>query len=344
MNLPRAERAVLIDPSYDVFLQDRLFEVADPEFNRDDMLLPFARLKVALEQRGVPVHTPDILDREPGTADRYDYWSLGMTGRYPDLARNPQVRLRGFLVMEPPLIAPDLYHRLPELTKAFDSVYVHNVDGDGYSLDGVERGRLRKFYWPQPYDNVIDDHWRRGGRENRVVAISGSHNPMGRRPEYYSARIEAVAEMSRSGAVDLFGRGWERWWGRRTLFWAYWRHRAALMRAYRGSCVSKLETLSRYRFCLCFENMPMRGYITEKIFDCFYAGTVPLYMGAPDVASHLPAATYVDASRYASWTDLKDDVLSMSDAVWQGYRDAARQFLQSGGGRRYAYALDDIIS
>ena len=58
------------------------------------------------------------------------------------------------------------------------------------------------------------------------------------------------------------------------------------MRAsWRGPARSKSETLGRYTFALCFENMVLKGWITEKIFDCFYSGTVPIYLGAPDLSA-----------------------------------------------------------
>ena len=34
--------------------------------------------------------------------------------------------------------------------------------------------------------------------------------------------------------------------------------------------------------------MEMKGYISEKIFDCFYSGTIPIYLGAKDVKTIFP--------------------------------------------------------
>ncbi|MCL1721757.1 glycosyltransferase family 10, partial [Vibrio parahaemolyticus] len=52
-------------------------------------------------------------------------------------------------------------------------------------------------------------------------------------------------------------------------------------KSYKGSVESKTHTLKNYKFCICFENAQMiEGYITEKIFDCFFSATVPIYWGA----------------------------------------------------------------
>ena len=51
----------------------------------------------------------------------------------------------------------------------------------------------------------------------------------------------------------------------------------------------KLTTLSKYLFCICFENTDyINGYITEKIFCCFASGTVPIYLGAPNITHYIP--------------------------------------------------------
>nr|WP_272916661.1 glycosyltransferase family 10 [Helicobacter saguini] len=42
---------------------------------------------------------------------------------------------------------------------------------------------------------------------------------------------------------------------------------------------NKIEWLKDYKFNLCFENSSYPGYLTEKLFDAFAAGCVPIYWG-----------------------------------------------------------------
>jgi hypothetical protein len=51
---------------------------------------------------------------------------------------------------------------------------------------------------------------------------------------------------------------------------------------------TKLDAIARYRFCLAFENSIETDYVTEKVYDCLIAGTVPIYLGAPNVADFVP--------------------------------------------------------
>lgn len=45
-------------------------------------------------------------------------------------------------------------------------------------------------------------------------------------------------------------------------------------------------TTSPYMFSIVVENDTYETYYTEKITDCFAAGTVPVYWGAPDISEH----------------------------------------------------------
>ncbi|CAI5982310.1 unnamed protein product, partial [Closterium sp. NIES-64] len=53
---------------------------------------------------------------------------------------------------------------------------------------------------------------------------------------------------------------------------------------------------SHYLFSLAIENTRAPGYVTEKFFYPLEAGTVPIYIGAPDIAAFAPPDSYIDAS------------------------------------------------
>jgi len=342
--LANVKQAVFIDPSYDAYYRNKLFDIDDAYLNRDDCLSPFRRLRDELNARGVQVDTADLLLDGKEAGAPCQYYSLGLLANYQQLAERQNVHLGGFIIFEPPVVAPKLYRALPQLTAAFERVYVHNTTGDGYSLKGVDQSRLRQLYWPQPYRNVLTSYWENTDRQNRIVVINGNHIPRSFRGELYSRRIETMAALARSGAVDLYGRGWDKWWSLRSMWPPYWRNYKTLMSIYRGACESKYEVLSRYRFSLCFENMTMRGYVTEKIFDCLYAGAIPLYLGAPDIGELIPAEAYVDCRRFASWEQMWHEVSRMSEDEVKAMRLAGREFIEGAGGRRYYDSLIGIFS
>ncbi len=70
---------------------------------------------------------------------------------------------------------------------------------------------------------------------------------------------------------------------------------------------SKLAVISKYRFTLAFENSICPDYVTEKFFDPLIAGSVPVYLGAPNVAEFAPdRSCYIDASDFSGPADLAD--------------------------------------
>jgi hypothetical protein len=51
----------------------------------------------------------------------------------------------------------------------------------------------------------------------------------------------------------------------------------------------KVRLLADYNFTLVLENSNSHDYVTEKLFQALIAGSVPIYMGAPNVENFLPA-------------------------------------------------------
>ena len=41
----------------------------------------------------------------------------------------------------------------------------------------------------------------------------------------------------------------------------------------------KIKFLSNYKFSIAMENSEGQGYVSEKILDSFFAGTIPIYYG-----------------------------------------------------------------
>ena len=67
---------------------------------------------------------------------------------------------------------------------------------------------------------------------------------------------------------------------------------------------TKIETIARHKFCFAMENAIEADYVTEKIYDAFLAGTVPIYLGAPNVDEFVPPDSYIDASAFTSAREL----------------------------------------
>jgi hypothetical protein len=101
---------------------------------------------------------------------------------------------------------------------------------------------------------------------------------------------------------------------------------------YKGAipALLKNEVMGRYRFNYCLENShSINGLISEKIFDCFYAGTVPVYYGAPDIADHIPGNCFILYSDFKNLRGLNDFLKQMNYDTYVKYLVNAANFLNS---------------
>ena len=96
------------------------------------------------------------------------------------------------------------------------------------------------------------------------------------------------------------------------------------------SKTDKKEVLEKYKFAICYENArDIDGYITEKIFDCFFAGCIPIYWGANNVTEHIPKECFIDKREFESYEDLYEYINYMSNEEYLKYINAIENYLNS---------------
>jgi hypothetical protein len=54
-----------------------------------------------------------------------------------------------------------------------------------------------------------------------------------------------------------------------------------------------LNVMNKYKFILCFENSYGNGYITEKIFNCFFAKCIPIYKGSSIISNYINDDSFI---------------------------------------------------
>lgn len=84
---------------------------------------------------------------------------------------------------------------------------------------------------------------------------------------------------------------------------------------------TKLETIARYKFTLAFENSVTQDYVSEKFYDPLISGSVPVYLGAPNIDEFAPGDDcFINAADFASPRHLAD-YLKTLDADTARYGD-----------------------
>jgi hypothetical protein len=165
-------------------------------------------------------------------------------------------------------------------------------------------------------------------------------DPIFRFEDLYHRRIDAICYFAGVPGFKLFGTGWDQQRGLGNTQWQIIRKLKPV------SVEDKLDTLRHFRFALCFENCVFPGYVTEKVFDCFLAGCVPVYFGAPDITDFIPRESFIDFRKFGNYAELDQFLREMSEPDFQKYTDAARVFLGSSEFEKFTvdYFVNDILN
>jgi hypothetical protein len=299
--------------------QNTLFDPAC-ERNRDDCLKPFRSLRASFSEHGVRLDTQDVNAAAGRTAD----FNLYIESR--DVTTDGANYLLRF---EADVIVP----------RNADAQYLAQFAGVfTWQQDIVDGKRFIKMMLPNPLR--MPERFGFAERPDFCAAISANKVAAlqdGR--ELYSKRVEAIRWFERHapGRFHLYGLGWDKppkrpgRWGK-TVYRAekVWHgvSRTPALPSYRGPVREKREVLERTRFCICFENCVVDDYITEKIFDCLFAGCLPVYLGAPNIASFVPRECFVDMREFADFGTLVAYLDAMSESEYIDRQRAMVDFLQ----------------
>ncbi len=235
---------------------------------------------------------------------------------------------------EPPIVNPGNYDKLTH--ESFTYIFT-------WMDDLVDNKKYFKFYYPQPsYIPKID----KMQFENKKLCTLISGNKKSKiNGELYSERINAIKFFEKNDLdnFDLFGRGWNE---PITKVEEMFPFTVKKFKSYRGETTNKLLTLSQYKFCICYENQSINGYITEKIFDCFFAGCIPIYLGASNISNYIPECCYIDKRNFTSYDKLYDYLLSIDKSIYENYENSIKKYLESNNFRCFTdkYFADEIAS
>ncbi|HEY0245523.1 MAG TPA: glycosyltransferase family 10 [Mucilaginibacter sp.] len=193
-------------------------------------------------------------------------------------------------------------------------------------------------------------------RHKNFIIIAG--NKINSAPnELYSLRYKCIKwfQKHHPAALDLYGFGWNLkafddnfYIGK--LFNHYnakYQFIKAKLSVYRGLVARKSDILKDYNFSICFENVYGHdGYITEKIFDCLLAGTIPIYKGAPNINKYIPQDCFLQFDAFASIDAMYHEVTQMPEERIRAYRENIKSFLLSSKTEpfRATYLADILIS
>ncbi len=295
----------------------------------DNVAYPFVYLGQRLKELGHRFSTVDLENLEKFDAIVFIDFP-GLQNKYLKKLVKKGFENMYLVMLESPIIIPDGYRK--ENHHNFKKIFT-------WDDTLVDNKKYFKINYAHKLPAVLDIN---PDTPKKLCTIISSNKSMAHPLELYSERIRAIRwfESNHPEDFDLYGVGWDRYnfqgellgikIARLNRLKFLTKLLAPNYPSYRGRVNSKKETYQKYQFSICYENArDIKGYITEKIFDCFFGGCVPIYLGAPNVTDHIPANTFIDKRNFKTYQELYDYIKNMPPQKYFNYLSAIKDFLQS---------------
>jgi alpha(1,3/1,4) fucosyltransferase len=306
---------------------NKIFDLNNTLLNRDNCLFPFFLLKQELGEVNVSLSTQDILP-----VSKADYVIYNEMPKY--LPKKNNIKKSSLIIFESEIIRSDNW----DLSK---HEYFHKIFT--WNDDYIDNNKYFKINFSQklPDLNFLDFN----DKSKLLVLIAGNKSST-HKNELYSKRKDVIKwyENNQFRYFDLYGVGWGQADYSNSFFLKalkkldllkFWPHK--IPQCYQGRIESKYEVLNQYKFAICFENAKkITGYITEKIFDCFFAGCVPVYWGAPNITQHIPASCFIDFTKFNSIDELNTYINNIDKEEYHQYQNNILEFLNNNKFKQFS--------
>jgi hypothetical protein len=301
--------------------------IFDNKSHRDDIYDRFIKLKGEFKKYGYDLSTDDINKIEDSKIVIY---SSNMPSTLP---REENISKSYIILSESAFIRPDNYD--VNKHKFFNKIFTwadHLIDNQKY----FKLNYAHKF--PETINKDLSN------KEKLCTLISANKSaPHTKENDLYSKRIEAIRwfEKNYPKDFDLYGVGWDKYrfsgpllirvFNRVPYFpQVFAKLSGQNYPSYKGMVDNKKETMEKYRFSICYENAKdITGYITEKIFDSFFAGCVPIYWGANNITDHVPKECFVDKRDFKTYDELYKFIKNISNEEYIMYLNNIENYLDS---------------
>ena len=315
------KKATLVVSKY---LQNNSIFDEKSKYNRDNIFSSFILLKEEFFKYDIELNTNDIITIDD--ADIVIYYNI------PFIIPSKEDKDKSYLILaESEIIRPDNYEL--EKHKYFNKIFTwHDCL--------VDNKKYFKLNYSHLFPNFINKDLAK--KEKLCILISGNKK-LNHSLELYSKRIEVIRWFEKNYPEDFefYGIGWDKYrfsgpkiirvFNRIPYFpQLFSKLTNQVYPLYKGMVDNKKEVMEKYRFSICYENAKdIPGYITEKIFDSFFAGCVPIYWGANNILDYIPKECFIDKRDFDTYEKLYDFMKSMSDKEYLNYLKSIEKFILS---------------
>lgn len=309
---------IVVSSPYD---NNKLFDLNDTTLNRDNCMHPFWLLKQEFLRNGYDLSTQDINGIENSEIVIYN--------EMPSIMPKNKDKEKSYLIIfESELVNPKNWNINKH--KYFNKIFT-------WKDSIIDNIKYFKYNLSQEIQNKINKDL---SKKEKLCTLIAANKKSNHSLELYSKRVEAIKwfEKNHLEDFDFYGIGWDSYKIQNRYINFLFRN-LGLSKvfkpnfiSYKGRIKSKKEVLEKYKFAICYENVKdMPGYITEKIFDCFFAGCVPVYWGGAvsDIVRYIPKECFIDKRKFDSYEDLYKYIKNISNEEYLRYLNNIEEFLNS---------------
>ncbi len=170
--------------------------------------------------------------------------------------------------------------------------------------------------------------------QKKLCVLMGTNNVYHHPIENYSGRERLINFFENIPAADFdfYGYGWasryKNWKG--FLDWSRESPIFEVGNFTYSRRYTKINVIKNYKFDIVYENCKdQNGYLTERLFDTFAAGCVPVYWGSKNIGTYIPLSCLIMRNAFASDDHLYSYLKNMKEEEYVRYQDAIRAFLIS---------------
>ncbi len=183
-------------------------------------------------------------------------------------------------------------------------------------------------------------------KEFVILASNKIYKEKNTRDLYYE-RIKIVKWFSKNknNILDIYGMDWDLPMVKSGIIGRIIRKLSKLKilkynmpNSYKGIVEDKKKCLSNYKYCFCFENSDVNGYIGDLIWDCFMSGTVPIYLGSPYYENYIPKNTTINFRKFKNMEKLENYLKKMNERQYLKIVKNMKKFLKSE--KKKIYSMD----
>lgn len=218
----------------------------------------------------------------------------------------------------------------------------------------VELGLATKIQIAHPLGKGIVDGYK---NRNQLIVLFGSNRNLrnwNRKKNLYNERVKSIKWFENNAIKDfsLYGKKWNLTARLPTRIGALLHSiekkipfKKKPFPSWKGEILDKQEILKKSRFSIVYENIRgVKGYITEKIFDAFVAGNIPIYWGAPDINDYVPKDCFIDRREFSNHQELYEFIKKMPEDQYLNYQRHIKDFLENKSEKFSCSEFSNIIS